>query len=88
MKKKHKYQQNQTSQEVNDFIEEYASSKKITVFSSFEEEKVYEAMKQANLTYFERLESLEKLRKLVYKEFLNDQGDWNPLVKKITIIEP
>jgi hypothetical protein len=45
MKKKHKYQQNQTSQEVNDFIEEYASSKKITVFSSFEEEKVYEAMK-------------------------------------------
>jgi hypothetical protein len=61
------------------------NSKKIQVFTSFEEEKNFEAKKQASLTYSERLSQLEILRKMIYKEYLLPDGTWKPLIKKITI---
>ncbi len=60
-------------------------AKKIQVFTSFEEEKKFEAKKQASLTYSERLSQLEILRKMIYKEYLLPDGTWKPLIKKITI---
>lgn len=63
------------------------NSKKIQVFTSSEEEKVFEAKKQALLTYSERLSNLEVLRKMLYKDYLLPDGSWKPLVKKITIIK-
>lgn len=47
-----------------------SGSKKIQIFTSFEEEKSYEAKKQVTLTYNERLTQLECLRKIIYKEHL------------------
>jgi hypothetical protein len=61
------------------------NSKKIHIFTSFEEEKSFEAQKQATLTYRERLEQLEVLRKIIYKEYLLSDGSWKPLTKRITI---
>ena len=63
-----------------------SGSKKIQIFTSFEEEKSYEAKKQVSLTYNERLTQLECLRKIIYKEHLLPDGSWKPLVKKITIV--
>lgn len=63
-----------------------SKSKKIQVFTSVEEEKRFEANKQAMLSYHERLSNLEVLRKMLYKEHLLPDGTWKPLVKKITIV--
>lgn len=62
-------------------------SNKIQVFTSVEEEKRFEAKKQAMLSYRERLSNLEILRKMLYKEHLLPDGTWKPLVKKITIVK-
>ncbi|MBI2258026.1 MAG: hypothetical protein HYU67_03905 [Flavobacteriia bacterium] len=65
-----------------------SKSKKIQVFTSLEDEKRFEASKQTQLSYRERLSNLEVLRKMLYKEHLLPDGTWKTLVKKITIVNP
>lgn len=88
LKKNKPYKNNSKADVVNDTQVNYSVSKKIHFFQSFEEEKEFEAKKQASLSYEERMHQLEKLRKIVYKEYLQEDGTWKPLIKKITILKP
>ena len=62
-------------------------TKKITFFNSIEEMNEDRYRMLAALTYEQRMENLEKLRKQVYHASLLPDGSWPLLSRKLTIIK-
>jgi len=64
------------------------STTKIKTFSSFEEEEKYTADQRASLSYDERMAYIEKLRKIVFSQFLLPDGTWPSIAKSFKIMPP
>jgi len=60
----------------------------IRVFESFEEADEFTAKERASLSYDERLEHIEILRKQVYGQYLLEDGTWPPVSKSFKIMKP
>ena len=70
---------------VNEPRAEY--SRKITFFNSFEEAELHGLKEMAGHSYTQRMENLELLRKRMFADRLDANGNWLPLEKTITIIK-
>ncbi len=60
----------------------------VAVFNSFEEMSQATAKENASLSYDQRMENLEFLRKQVYNKFLHPDGSWPVLEKVFKIMLP
>lgn len=69
-------------------VYEKNKNKPVLIFSSFEEENQWTAKERAKLSYNERMINAEKLRRLVYSEYLLPDGSWQPIEKKFKIMKP
>ena len=61
--------------------------KKITFFNSFEEAELHGLKEMAGHSYAQRMENLEVLRKRMFADRLDANGNWLPLERVITIIK-
>lgn len=64
----------------------YIKKPAIHFFESLEALTDYEREMMRNRTPIERMKKLDMLRKLSFKNQLLPNGEWQPIVKKITII--
>lgn len=63
-------------------------NKPFVVFDSLEEMDEYDAKESAALSHDERMEQAERLRKMVYSEYLQEDDSWPPLTRKFKIMPP
>lgn len=71
----------------DEFSDNY-KRRSIAVFSSFEDQELYEIQKNNSLSPEERIEKLEKLRKIFLKQYLLPNGNWPSLSRTISIHNP
>ncbi len=83
-----KKRNNQTDADHNKVREPEVAYKTIRVFSSFEEAAEFTYKERASLSYDERLQHIEILRRQVFGEYLQTDGTWPPVSKTFKIMKP
>jgi len=62
--------------------------KTVHIFDSFEDEAEYNAKQRAAMSYGERMQNIEKLRKRVFHQYLLPNGKWPSISKTFKIMDP
>ena len=72
--------------QVNETVGIY--KQEIHFFSSMGGQEEYSRKKMAAMSPAELLDKLEEMRRFFLSKYLDSNGNWRPLAKKITIKEP
>jgi hypothetical protein len=83
-----KDRRNKTEPDKNKIREPKINFNTIRVFDSFEEADEFTARERASLSYDERLEHIEILRKQVFGQYLLEDDTWPPISKSFKIMKP
>jgi hypothetical protein len=79
---------NQSEDESNKAEEPKTAYNTVHIFDSFEEEAKHNARQRAAMSYDERMEQIEGLRKRVFNQYLQPDGSWPSISQKFKIMEP